>query len=109
MTASRINLDEHQQSTATMVGMQSMKTNDKTTVQIDPSQARLRQEIDEDSILREIGSLAPLKAPFDNKRNTHVRARAQAEDFMNSGDFDVSISQSPGKLDRHLEKIVAEH
>jgi hypothetical protein len=28
---------------------------------------------------------------------------------MNSNDFDVSISQSPGKLDRQLEKIVAEH
>jgi hypothetical protein len=35
MTASRMHL--HQESTNTMIGMQSMKTNDMTTVQVVPS------------------------------------------------------------------------
>lgn len=28
---------------------------------------------------------------------------------MNSGDFDVSMSASPGKLDKQLERIMNEH
>ena len=43
----------HVNSTNTM-GMQSLRTNDNTTVQVDPSLAAL-QNLDEDSILREIG------------------------------------------------------
>jgi hypothetical protein len=66
MTASRKGLNPDQFNS--MTGLQSLRTNDKTTVQVDPSQARLRQEIDEDSILREIGSLAAVKAPFDVKK-----------------------------------------
>ena len=100
-----------------MHGLQSLKTNDKTTVQIDPSMARLRPEIDEESILKEIGSLAPNrldnKAPFREPQTSKVspkaRGRANADEFMNSNDFDISISQSSGKLDRQLEKIVNEH
>ena len=96
-----------------MHGLQSLKTNDKTTFQINPSHARLRQEIDEDSILKEIGSFTAHRAPFEpktSKVSPKARGgRANADEFMNSNDFDVSISQSPGKLDRQLEKIVAEH
>ena len=32
--------------------------------------------------------------------------RSGEEDLLNSGDFDVSASLSPGKFDRQLEKIM---
>jgi len=43
------------ESTATMMGMQSMKTNDNTAADVmNPSMAQLNREIDEDSILRDV-------------------------------------------------------
>lgn len=45
---------EHIESTATMMGVQSLKTNDNTADQINPSMAQLQHEIDEDSILRDV-------------------------------------------------------
>ena len=41
-------------------------------------------------------------------RRKRANAGGMAEDFMASGDFDVSISASPGKLDRNLEKMMNE-
>lgn len=46
---------QHIESTATMMGMQSLKTNDNTAAdQMNPSMAHLQREIDEDSILRDV-------------------------------------------------------
>lgn len=45
----------HMESSATMMGMQSIKTNDNTADIMNPSMAQLNnREIDEDSILRDV-------------------------------------------------------
>ena len=79
-----------------------MKTNDQTTV--NASRAILgHREIDEDSILKEFGSLAPTRKLPKASNNSIM---PNSDMMLNSGDFDVSQSLSPGKLDRHLEKIM---
>lgn len=79
-----------------------MKTTDQTTV--NASRAILgHKEIDEDSILKEFGSLPP---PRKLPKASNNGMPPNSDMLLNSGDFDVSQSLSPGKLDRHLEKIM---
>ena len=100
----------HNESAATMVGMQSLKT-DAATVQVNPSMVGLgAKEIDEDSILKEYNSgHKASKVPNASYRvspRKGIDMRVGEEDLLNSGDFDVSASLSPGKFDRQLEKIM---
>lgn len=102
---------QHIESTATMMGMQSLKTNDNTADQMNPSMAHLQREIDEDSILRDvIGKnkqsttiLSSNKKSLINEqdqRSPKVNNHDYGDALLGSNDFDVSCSQSPGKLDR---------
>jgi hypothetical protein len=109
----------HAESSATMVGMQSMKTNDNTADQMNPSMAMLKREIDEDSILRDvIGNNKQSSTILNSNKKSLINEQDQrspkvnnhdyADQLLNSNDFDVSNSPSPGKLDRQLENIMDE-
>ena len=108
---------EHAESAATM-GMQSLKTNDHTA-DPNPSMAQLAREIDEDSILRDVmGNNKQRSTNLTSNKKSLINEQDQrspqgnrqdlADALLNSGDFDVSNSQSPGKLDRQLENIMDE-
>ena len=97
-----------------MMGMQSLKTNDNTADQLNPSMAQLQREIDEDSILRDvIGNHKDKQSTTilnhsnkkslineQDQKSPKVNNQEYGEAFLNSNDFDVSNSQSPAKLDR---------
>ena len=59
------------------------------------------QNLDEESILREIGQHNDLvtKMRYESKKS-QVWESPNKDDLLASGDFDVSRSNSPGKLDR---------
>ena len=110
---------DHAESAATMMGMQSLRTNDHTA-DPNPSMAQLGRELDEDSILRDVMGnqnkqsstiLTSNKKSLINEqdqRSPQAHPHDLADALLNSGDFDVSNSQSPGKLDRQLENIMDE-
>lgn len=112
---------KHIESSATMMGMQSMKTNANTAEQMNPSMAQLNnREIDEDSILRDVMGDQQNKQSttiLTSNKKSHINEQDQkhsptvnndemADPLLNSKDFDVS--KSPGKLDMDIEKMMDE-
>ena len=90
-----------------------MRTQDNTTL-ANPSQVRLpANDIDEDSILREVSAMnkniRKLPAASMMASPKHLqKTTVDKDNDMGSADFEMSNSLSPGKLDPHLEKILNE-
>ena len=83
-------------------------TQDNTTL-ADPSQAAIRRDIDEDSILRDYVNMNVRRLPPASQMTSpKIQKTIERQDEMGSADFEMSASLSPGKLDRHLERILNE-
>lgn len=129
---------QHMESTATMMGMQSMKTTDNTAVDfvVNPSMAQLNcREIDEDSILRDVmGGAGGAAGTGESKYSSSIMASnnkksllineqdqkqspPQTDNIVNNNDEfgdtminskDFDTLKSPDKLECDIEKMMDE-